>query len=58
MVGKAGNLGGGEGRVAGGQETLPVGSGGAGNVPTVSCSSAKNGESSILRRVSARNCEG
>ena len=30
---------------AGGQETLPVGSEGAGNVPTVSCSLAKNGES-------------
>ena len=28
-----------------GQETLPVGSGGAENVPTVSCSLAGNGES-------------
>ena len=38
------------------QQTLPVGSGGAGNVPTVSCSWAKNGESWILRRVSAGIC--
>ena len=28
-----------------GKETLPVGSGGAGNVPTVSSSSVGNGES-------------
>ena len=52
MIGKAGNCragwgGGGEGggERAGEQETLPVGSGGAGNVPTVSCTLAKNGES-------------
>ena len=38
------------------QETLPVGSGGAGQIPTVSWSSAGNGESWILRRVSAGIC--
>ena len=50
---RQGTLGGGG---AVGQETLPVGSGGAGNVPAVSCSWAKNGESWILRRVSAGIC--
>ena len=37
-------------------ETLPAGSGGTGNVPTVSGSWAKNGEPWTLRRVSARIC--
>ena len=41
VIGKAGRGGGG----GVGQETLPVGSGGAGNVPTGSCLSAGNGES-------------
>ena len=53
MIGKAGNWGAGGGR----QETLPVGSGGAENVLlTVSWSSAGNGESWILRGVSAGIC--
>ena len=55
MIGKAGNWGGRGG--AGGQETLPVGSGGAENVlPTVFWSSVGNGESWILRGVSAGIC--
>ena len=55
MIGKAGNWGAGSG--AGGQETLPVGSGGTENVlPTVSWSSAGNGESWIPRGVSAGIC--
>ena len=47
MISKARNCGIREGRGEGGRgkETLPVGSGGAGNVPTVSSSSVGNGES-------------
>ena len=57
VIGKAGNWGARGGGGAGGQETLPVGSGGAENVlPTVSWSSAGNGESWILRGVSAGIC--
>ena len=39
-------------------ETLPAGSGGTGNVPTVSGSSAKNGEPWTLGWVSSRICTG
>ena len=56
LAGWRGEGGGGGGGGGGdrGQGTLPVGSGGAGNVPTVSWRSAWNGESWILRGVSAR----